>query len=501
MYLSVYFSLDLNGKERYEYLQQKSKEYSMLREKWSSKFKEGNLTEELRFITSMVKKDVIRTDRTHTFFKGSEDNKNITSLFDMLCTYSVNHPDVSYCQGMSDIAAVVLVVQNNEAYAYICFCSLMKRLKANFLFDGKAMTYKFNHLKLLLTYYDPEFWTYLIENEVNDLFFTYRWLLLELKREFPFNDALYMLEVMWSTLPIDTSANGLSLSDIYSVSNDGKTLSPKRQKGSVVIGSNSVSSGTPSTPTPYTKLLSQCRKSSQSNTPVSQETVKQILEHSPLANTIVLPRNAIRLSNIVNEVSSSYHTSAHSLNQLSSRDGDTGDQLLLAGEDQLESCLSTFYLTVTKDENGQFQYINEDVDDCSDAIESSTSSRSNCNGSCSSADSGITTQHDALYITQTVSSELQFAFESSDSHKNPPQRSVFPHPDEFGFGNPFLMFAAFTMILQHRDHIIKNKLDFDSIVMLFDRKVRKNDVHAILRGTKAAYEQYRKQDHQAFDCC
>jgi hypothetical protein len=37
-----------------------------------------------------------------------------------------------------------------------------------------------------------------------NLYFTYRWLLLECKREFPFNDALRVLEVMWATLPIDS---------------------------------------------------------------------------------------------------------------------------------------------------------------------------------------------------------------------------------------------------------------------------------------------------------
>ena len=61
------------------------------------------------------------------------------------------------------------------------------------------------------------------------------------------------------------------------------------------------------------------------------------------------------------------------------------------------------------------------------------------------------------------------------------------------------MFAALTMILQHRDHIIKNKLDFDSIVMLFDRMVRKNNVHKILHHTKIVYQEYVKRDQQTFD--
>ena len=43
-----------------------------------------------------------------------------------------------------------------------------------------------------------------------NLYFTYRWLLLECKREFPFNDALRVLEVMWATLPIDSEPPQLS---------------------------------------------------------------------------------------------------------------------------------------------------------------------------------------------------------------------------------------------------------------------------------------------------
>jgi TBC1 domain family member 25 len=34
-----------------------------------------------------------------------------------------------------------------------------------------------------------------------DLLFCYRWLLLEMKREFAFDEALRMLEVTWSSLP------------------------------------------------------------------------------------------------------------------------------------------------------------------------------------------------------------------------------------------------------------------------------------------------------------
>lgn len=101
---------------------------------------------ELGYVTSMVRKDVLRTDRHHRFYGGPDDNQNTASLFNILTTYALNHPSVSYCQGMSDLASPLLVTMRDEAQAYICLCALMRRLKDNFMLDGIAMTAKFAHL-------------------------------------------------------------------------------------------------------------------------------------------------------------------------------------------------------------------------------------------------------------------------------------------------------------------------------------------------------------------
>ena len=53
-----------------------------------------------------------------------------------------------------------------------------------------------------------------------NLYFTYRWLLLECKREFPFHDALRVLEVMWATLPIDSEPPPLSETTLISSPSD-----------------------------------------------------------------------------------------------------------------------------------------------------------------------------------------------------------------------------------------------------------------------------------------
>ena len=63
------------------------------------------------------------------------------------------------------------------------------------------MTKMFQHLSEGLTYYDPEFFAYLKINQADDLLFCYRWLLLEMKREFAFEDSLQVLETLWASLP------------------------------------------------------------------------------------------------------------------------------------------------------------------------------------------------------------------------------------------------------------------------------------------------------------
>lgn len=208
--LNVYPN-SMTGRERMDYMKRKSMEYHRLRDVWRTVVQKGNIFGEVAYVTSMVRKDVLRTDRLHPFYAGSDDNQNIASLFNILTTYALNHPTVSYCQGMSDIASPLLVTMGDEAQAYICFCAVMARLNSNFMLDGIAMTKKFAHLSEALQHYDPVFYEYLKCQQADDLLFCYRWLLLEMKREFAFDDSLRMLEVLWSALPAEPPTKELSL--------------------------------------------------------------------------------------------------------------------------------------------------------------------------------------------------------------------------------------------------------------------------------------------------
>ncbi|XP_034826272.1 uncharacterized protein [Maniola hyperantus] len=203
----------MTGRERMDYIKKKANEYYALRAQWKDCIQKGMVNADLAYVTSMVRKDVLRTDRHHNFYAGSDDNQNIASLFNILTTYALYHPTVSYCQGMSDLASPLLVTMGDEAHAYICLCALMSRLYPNFLLDGEAMTVKFTHLTESLQVYDPDFYNYLKSQQADDLLFCYRWLLLEMKREFAFDDALRMLEVLWASLPQKTPTMELSLKE------------------------------------------------------------------------------------------------------------------------------------------------------------------------------------------------------------------------------------------------------------------------------------------------
>ncbi|XP_029678483.1 TBC1 domain family member 25 isoform X3 [Formica exsecta] len=204
----------MSGRERMDYMKRKAQEYQNLRERWRMLVQKGQNIGDLGYVTGMVRKDVLRTDRHHKFYGGSDDNQNTASLFNILTTYALNHPSVSYCQGMSDLASPLLVTMRDEAQAYICLCALMRRLKDNFMLDGIAMTTKFAHLAEGLQHYDPDFYAYLKSHQADDLLFCYRWLLLEMKREFALDDALRMLEVLWAALPASPPTGELSLAEV-----------------------------------------------------------------------------------------------------------------------------------------------------------------------------------------------------------------------------------------------------------------------------------------------
>lgn len=67
-----------------------------------------------------------------------------------------------------------------------------------------------------------------------------------------------------------------------------------------------------------------------------------------------------------------------------------------------------------------------------------------------------------------------------------------PPPTEFGGGNPFLMFLCLTLLLQHRNYVMKSSMDYNEMAMHFDKMVRKHNVTRVLNQARRMYADYLK---------
>jgi len=68
-------------------MKRKTDEYERMREVWRESLQLGQANEEIAYVTSMVQKDVLRTDRHLKFYDGSDGgDKNIACLFNILTT-------------------------------------------------------------------------------------------------------------------------------------------------------------------------------------------------------------------------------------------------------------------------------------------------------------------------------------------------------------------------------------------------------------------------------
>ncbi|XP_051158340.1 TBC1 domain family member 25 [Leptopilina boulardi] len=620
----------MSGRERIDYMKRKAQEYENLKEKWKSLIHQGQNVGDIEYVTNMVRKDVLRTDRHHKFYAGSDDNQNIASLFNILTTYALNHPSISYCQGMSDLASPLLVMMRDEAQAYICLCALMRRLKDNFMLDGITMTTKFAHLSEGIQYYDPQFYAYLKSHQADDLLFTYRWLLLEMKREFALDDALRMLEVSWAALPALPPIGELSLTEA-----PFPPSSPQPSSGLKQIRGNA-----------YTKVCAIRRQSSLANIATSKRG-QAVAEESVLESDYVdssleksssgptsskelpseMSTNAKLMTN-KNIYSKDESLSTENLSnksptikvnlreELSLVDG--GQKVLELNESEKKSLrvvknlneflnftssnrskvmsadndhqqkeismemtdakslndsspddLTDFYpmtTALTKELKLEIESLNRQVfgpsssnihtyeenkanefDECQ--VETSEDNYSSAdtefswrnpmwklekennlltsnehinlensedgqdeNGITSvtpvrlfkyslrpeNCSEGVGTDNVKIESTQiSIQEQCQEATEimnliPSGASEDALTGYSLPPPNEFGRGNPFLMFLCITLLLQHRDYVMRNQMDYNEMAMHFDKMVRRHNVTKVLNQARQLFAGYMR---------
>ncbi|XP_076916903.1 uncharacterized protein LOC143576760 isoform X1 [Bidens hawaiensis] len=200
-FLLGYYSYDSTYAEREYVVSVKKSEYETIKNQWQSisveqakrftKFRERNV---------LIEKDVVRTDRSLSFYEG-DDNPNVRLMHHILLTYSFYNFDLGYCQGMSDLLSPILYIMKDESEAFWCFVHLLERLGPNFNRDQSGMHSQLFALSKLVEILDSPLNDYFKQNDCLNYFFCFRWILIQFKREFEYDTTLRLWEVLWTHYP------------------------------------------------------------------------------------------------------------------------------------------------------------------------------------------------------------------------------------------------------------------------------------------------------------
>ncbi|KAL9052091.1 MAG: hypothetical protein Q9162_005608 [Coniocarpon cinnabarinum] len=222
--------------ERQQSLSDRREEYVRLKARWWERSTTSNQdTDEAEWWKEQrlrIEKDVHRTDRQVPLFAGEDiphpdpespfaevgSNVHLEQLKDILITYDEfrgGYAQVGagaagesrfletegldgYVQGMSDLLAPVYAVCEEDALAFWCFVGLMKRVERNFHRSQKGMHAQLQLCTATLQLLDPQLSLHLESCQSGNFFFLFRPLLVQFKREFPFDDILSLWERLWS---------------------------------------------------------------------------------------------------------------------------------------------------------------------------------------------------------------------------------------------------------------------------------------------------------------
>lgn len=199
-YLIGLYPIGSTSAERCSIDEANASEYNILKAQWSSIFP----AQEKRFSAfrerkHAIEKDVIRTDRAHPLFL-EDDSQHLSTLRHVLLSYAMYHFNLGYCQGMSDLVAVLTLMYEQEPKVFAMFRQLMSsKCEGNFISDVKLnMERQLSLLQQLIKNFVPELYHHLEKHGAEGMMFCFRWLLILFKREVDLQDLMLLWDVMFS---------------------------------------------------------------------------------------------------------------------------------------------------------------------------------------------------------------------------------------------------------------------------------------------------------------
>lgn len=194
------------SQEREVYIEKLRRVYDSLKGKWRS-----NCTPQVHSLWDNVRRDAIRTDPTEEFY---HQDSNVEKLTNITVIYTLEHPGVSYTQGMTDLLSPLLFIMEREDDSYICFAAMLERLKGNFSSWCDGALKKVERLRHLCEVLQPELFHYLTENIQEDVFaLFFGMILIDCRREVTFKDSFHLYEVLMASAITTAEATDISLSE------------------------------------------------------------------------------------------------------------------------------------------------------------------------------------------------------------------------------------------------------------------------------------------------
>lgn len=92
--------------------------------------------------------------------------------------------------------------------------------------------------------------------------------------------------------------------------------------------------------------------------------------------------------------------------------------------------------------------------------------------------------------TSAAKDEGEAQLESEQTAASSPAPISLPPPQEFGRGNPFMLFLCLSILLEHREQIMKQNMGYDELAMHFNRLVRRHNLNRVLHRAKALFADY-----------
>ena len=201
-YLLGVFPVGSSPAERKVIMERHEAEYSTLLAQWRSIFPQ----QEARFGAYRehkiaIEKDVMRTDRNHPDFKD-DDSPKLRQLRNVLMSYAMFNFDLGYCQGMSDVLAILLLIYtDDEVMCYAAFKQLLStKMEGNFRTDMKRnIEVHLREVQLLIERFAPDLYKHLVSVGAEQMTFTFRWLLILFKREFNVKSVIKLWDIIFSS--------------------------------------------------------------------------------------------------------------------------------------------------------------------------------------------------------------------------------------------------------------------------------------------------------------